>query len=440
MSLSLYRLFGFSSARQIICLYFLVFAAVSSLPSASSAPPEDICHSEDCGKSSSSNADWALLQAAHRVARQSQPGTSNTTKLVQKVTKAGLNPSGAAAPLTEEGYSAVADRCCQAEMQEYIRRQMVVLDLEVCDEAGLLGMVPYHSCEKGPQTFAKLTSDLLSDSVLRCTWVAKTGGCKPIPEDCPTFAGVLPQADCGCSRSKAAKFDLDNAQVTQSNLGGAGPDSGAEEFRIDNAGVSDKGEPFDLVITAITPYFAKFPEYNGLYGFGAITIGPPDTDGTYYAGAPFSGIVDFKFSFFEAGTSTPLVLSEVHLAIFDLDGTSDAWGIETASSKGYKGYVTDTAPDITAARLPDGRTQFVGAGTANNLANPSSPQTLTPEQRRNSVMYFYADVSSFELSFGVEQAVEPPALNGFGRIVPEWGKGRYLFFAGESSLNDRCGD
>jgi len=429
MYLSLYRPFGFSSARQIICLYVLVFAAGSSLPSASSAPPEDVCHSEDCGKSSSSNADWALLQAAHRVARQSQPpGTSNTTKLVQKVTKAGLNPSGAAAPLTEEGYSAVADRCCQAEMQEYIRRQMVVLDLEVCDEAGLLGMVPYHSCEKGPQTFAKLTADLLSDSTLRCTWVAKTGGCKPIPEDCPTFAGVLPQADCGCSRSKAAKFDLPNGQISRSNLGGLGPDTGAEEFRIDNAGVSDKEEPFDLVITAISPYNAKFPQYNGIYGFGVVNVGPPGM--TMADGSTFSGIVDFKFSFFEAGTSTPLVLSEVHLAIFDLDGTADDWGIETASSKGYKGYVTDTAPDITAARLPDGRTQFVGAGTANNLANPSSPQTLTPEQRRNSVMYFYTDVSSFELSFGVEQA---PAGSSAGN-------GRYLFFAGESSLNDRCGD
>ena len=124
------------------------------------------------------------------------------------------------------------------------------------------------------------------------------------------------------------------------------------------------------------------------------------------------------------------MLSEVHLAIFDLDGTAADWGIETASSKGYKGYVTDTTPEITASRLPDGRTQFTGSGAANNLANPKSPSTLTLEQRRNSVMYFYADVSSFVISFGVEQAPSYAAA----------GNGRYLFFAGESSLNDRCGD
>merc|ERR1719504_514342 len=123
------------------------------------------------------------------MARISQPDTSNASKLVQKVSKVGLNPSGAAAPLTEEGYSAVADRCCQAEMQEFIRRQMVELDLEVCEEAGLLGIVPYHSCEKGPQTFAKLTSNLLQDSSERCTWIANIGDCKPMPEDCPKFSG-----------------------------------------------------------------------------------------------------------------------------------------------------------------------------------------------------------------------------------------------------------
>jgi len=353
---------------------------------------------------------------------------------VQKVSKVGLNPSGAAAPLNEEGYSAVADRCCQAEMQVFIRRHMSDLNLEVCDDAGLLGIVPYHSCEKGPQTFAKLTADLLADSISRCTWLAEsvnqTGvdSCKPPPEDCPKYAGSFPDADCGCSRSKAAKFDLQNAQVTRSNLGNLGPDSGAEEFRISNAGVSDTGVPFDLVITATGEYNSKYPHYNGIYDFGTINIGPPgmaNDDGT-----TFSGNVDFKFSFFEAGNSTPLVLSEVHLSLFDLDGRSEDWGMETASSKGYKGYVTDTDPEIMASRLPDGRTQFTASGRLNNLPNPDSPSTLTYEQRRNSVMYFYADVSSFEISFGVDNA-------------PSWssaGNGRYMFFEGASSLDDRCGD
>jgi len=260
---------------------------------------------------------------------------------------------------------------------------------------------------------------------MRCTWVATTGDCKPVPEDCPTFAGLLPSADCACSRSKAASSDLTNAVLSNSNLGGLGPGSGAQEFRIQNAGASDTAESFDIVVTALSEYKAKFPQYNGLYKFGCINIGPPGQGGT-----DFPGQVDFKFSFYKAGTATPLELSEIHMAIFDLDGTSTASGIEFASSKGYKGYVTDAAPEISASRLPDGRTQFTGTGSMNNLPNPNDPLNMTLEQRRNSVMYFFVNVSSFTLTFGVEQAPSNAYI----------GNGRYLFFDLKSSLNDRCGD
>jgi hypothetical protein len=339
--------------------------------------------------------------------------------------KVGINPSGAAAPLTEDGYAAVADRCCQAEMMEFIKRQVVNLNMEVCDEAGLYGITPYHSCEKGPQTFEKLTANLLANSIQRCTWLANIGECQPKPEDCEKFLGGVPEGDCGCSKSSAAQIDFVAGELVRSNLGGLGPDTGAEEFRVRNAGVSDKAEAFDLVITTLGTYAAKYPQYNGLYnGFGAINIAPPG-----WPDASFDGSVEFRFSFYEAGTDTPLELSEAHLAIFDLDGTSSDWGIEFASSKAYRGYVTDMNPNIAATRLPDGRTQFVAQGTSNNLANPTTPDTLTDEQRRNSVMYFYTNTSSFDLTFGVTDAPTSSAA----------GNGRYLFFAGTSSLNDRCG-
>jgi len=216
-----------------------------------------------------------------------------------------------------------------------------------------------------------------------------------MPEDCPKFSGALPVGDCSCSRSRAAHIDLVNGQVTTSNLGGLGPDTGAQEFRISNAGTSNKNETFDMVITTETPYFAKYPQYNGLYnGFGAINIAPPGGDGGSFS------------------------------------GTATDWGIEYASSSAYKGYVTDVSPSILATRLPDGKTQFVGSGSANNLPNPRSPETLTDEQRRNSVMYFYVNVSSFVFTFGVEQAPSYASA----------GNGRYVMFAGTSSLNDRCAD
>jgi len=326
-----------------------------------------------------------------------------------------LNPSGAAAPLSEDGYAAVADRCCQAEMLEFIRRQVVNQGFEVCNEDGLTGIAPWHSCSKGPQTFDALTADLLKDSADRCRWLAPTGSCAARPADCPEFTTEPIPPDCSCSRSKAAHLDVFASNLTHSNLGGVGPDTGVEELRYSNAGTSSGGVPFDMVVTVSGPY--KGGAANGKNGkFGQITIKCNDPPSI------FAGPGDFTFSFVKPGTNTPVVLEEVHFAIFDLDGVSTS-GWEFASSTGYKGYVTDVTPSVVASRLPGGGTQFTSAKERRNIPNPSDPNTLNQEQRRNSVMYFYTDVSSFGINFGIEGCKT----------------GRNLFFSGTSALNDRCG-
>lgn len=377
-----------------------------------SSPQYD--QSEDCSISAPVHAQ-ALLQARQKVDKHS-------TKLLEEGSKSAssTNPSGAAAPLDEEGYSAVADRCCQAEMRQFINRQVLNLNLEVCDEDGLTGIVPHHSCEKGPQTFAALTSNLLADSEERCRWLAPAGTCGVKPADCPDYSGVPPSADCGCSRSEAADIDFSLATVAHSNLGGVGPDTGVAELRYSNAGTTNDGAPFDIVVTTLGIYQADFTSgdnKNGVSGqFGKITLAcndPPSTE---------AGPAEFMFSFVQPGTNTPTTLSEVHMAIFDLDGDLST-GVETASSKGYKGYVTDANPSVVASRLPDGRTKFSSAGLVKRIPNPTTPEALTTEQRQNSVEYIYGDVSSFVIGFGIESCKY----------------GRNLFFAGKSALSDRCG-
>jgi len=319
------------------------------------------------------------------------------------------NPSGAAAPLDEEGYSTVADRCCQAEMQVFIQRQVVNLGMEVCEEAGLVGIAPYHSCEAGPQTFAKLTANILADIEKRCTWVARAGECKERPADCAEYPG-LTLADCGCSRASASKVDFGAGTLSANNLGGVGPQAGAEEIRYANMGTSETGKAFDVVVTALGPYDPPKPEINGIKGeFGAINQRKGST-------------TDFKFSFVEPGTNTPVQLKEVHMALFDLDGNADQ--LESAASKGYKGYVTDTVPSLLASRLPDGRTQFSADGVTPNIPNPTTPDALNSLQRKGSVMYFYSGVSSFDLTFAISGTVAD--------------SGRNLFFAFQSALNNRC--
>lgn len=190
-----------------------------------------------------------------------------------------------------------------------------------------------------------------------------------------------------------------------------GPSAGVEELRYSNAGTSSTGETFDLVVITLNAYRASNPRLNGIHrGFGIITT------------ACSSEPTDFRFSFVQPGTNTPVMLAEVHMAIFDLDG-DEAHGVEIAASKGYQGYVTDATPSVVASRLADGRTKFSSSQAVDNVPNPTDPKSLTTQQRRNSVMYFYVNVTSFELTFGIESCIFS----------------RNLFFSGESALNDRCG-
>lgn len=217
--------------------------------------------------------------------------------------------------------------------------------------------------------------------------------------------------------SAASNLDIYASTISHSNLGGQGPDTGAAELRYANAGTTKDGVPFDLVVTSTGPYKPKNNNVNGKAGqFGKINAGCNPGQSPAVAGP-----TEFTFSFTQPGTNNPVVQPEVHFAIFDLDG-ADTGGLEWASSKGYKGYVTDTVPSVIASGAPGGGTKFSSSGIP-NIPNPSNPDTLTAAQRANSVMYFFVDVHDFKLNFGVD-----PCAGG-----------RNLFFAGKSALNDRCG-
>jgi len=334
-----------------------------------------------------------------------------------------VNPSGAAAPLDESGYGAVSDRCCQAEMKEFIKRVVIENNLQICHEGGLEGITPYHSCRPGSGgTFAKLTADLLSDSQSECAWVQSSGGdCLPIPDPptCPIFPEVPPASPCHCSRAAAAKVDIAGASLSRSNLGGQGPDFGqAEELHFSGSpGITSTGEPFDLVVTMIGDYDdGGMAQKNGQF-----------TKNTELGVFFVRGEATFKFSFVKPGTRTPVTVPEIHMAIFDLDGGTAGYTgtIEHASSRGYAGYVTVPEPNLSADNLPDGRTQFTGTS---NMRNPIvDMNAMTDEQANGSVMFFYRDVDSFELTFGRNR----PCSDGFCSG---------LLFAFESSLDEYCDD
>lgn len=367
---------------------------------------------ETCAEPVQSLPGGSLLQARSR-------GLSlNAVKFALNAT---VNPSGAAAPLDETGYAAVADRCCQAEMQVFIERQAVNMGYEVCQPAGLAGIVKFHSCELGVQTFEALSNNLMVDATKKCNWLAPTGTCKPLPEDCPAFPSEdLP--DCGCSRSKAVLLDFEKAVLLQNNLGGKGPDGGEAVIRFGGIGEHPTGEPFDLVISAPAGYEGTSSNN------GKSKISPKFAQlAIKCTGNPagWDGNVKMQLSFVKPGTTTPVVLPAFFFALFDVDAMLGVRARQTASGKGYKGYVTDVNTDLAASKGADGSTKFTA--TKDDVPNPTDPMSATQAQRGSMVMYFYESMSSFEFTLGCEADA--------GVTTAE----KWFNFAGVSALMDRCG-
>merc|ERR1719486_408310 len=113
----------------------------------------------------------------------------------------GTVPIGTSAPLSEDGYLAVAKTCCNREMYDFVRRTISSMSMEVCDEGGLMGLVPWFTCETAgvmkskpdptyTGSFVELQQVLQANQrPTKCFFVAQKGSCEAWP--------VQDQAECG---------------------------------------------------------------------------------------------------------------------------------------------------------------------------------------------------------------------------------------------------
>merc|ERR1719487_1256066 len=98
-----------------------------------------------------------------------------------------LQGPGAYEELSEAGYQAVAECCCNYQMETFIRRVIDSMDLELCGEGGLMGFVPYYSCEKGVKDYQTLVQEL-TDGPARtaeCPVATDPGSCPTDNANCP---------------------------------------------------------------------------------------------------------------------------------------------------------------------------------------------------------------------------------------------------------------
>jgi len=204
------------------------------------------------------------------------------------------------------------------------------------------------------------------------------------------------------------------ARLMHQNLGGQGPDSGVQNTRFGNVGTYD-GRPFDLIITAMTPFVAgKSPPNPSLSGkFGEINI---------RAGTS----TDFRFSFEDSESSASVRLDKFEFSFFGISsgGPTD----ERLILKDFDEYFTDEGYEFEISPATEGRTVFKSTHPGKGCHRPTDPNELEEVDCKNmvvdrlkrAVMFSFSRKSFFDIT--VESECSRGACPG----------GRNILFAGRS--------
>lgn len=339
------------------------------------------------------------------------------------------------APLDAAGYDLVKQQCCFAGMTEFIVLLAGSMGYEICNSGFGPGLASWHGCE-GPgatQTFSTLQDGINAHSADRCTSLSTTKQCTKPPADCPDFSGLPPPPQCGCSLSKinANAIDFGSATVTQSNLGGVGPSTGAQEIRYEGIGRVGS-QVIDLVVEVLGgTYQPDNPVYNGKYPRNMVQqngqwqdAGPGKFGAISLKG---HGKADFKFTFVKTKTSTEIQVEEFVFTFLDFDFDNAMY--ESIELSDFAGYVVEDDTALQISRSADGlRTVFENRGKdLGGIPGPySDPMSLTQDQRRASVMFFFKKKSSFQISGGIAP---------YG---PGGAYARSILLSTSSSMADHC--
>jgi len=218
-------------------------------------------------------------------------------------------------------------------------------------------------------------------------------------------------------------LDLTHATVSHSNLGGAGPDAGAETLVYSNVFPNT-----DLVISASSSYTPNVLNanggvlHNGLHGgFGVINMA-------------CDGSVDLDFSFVDSrlGSLGQSVTPAPFLFTwFDADHGMAHESREAITVSGFSSYhITDlSALDITevngalsevALSQGNGAATFTSTMRGGKVDNPVSPLTLTRLQEDRTVGLLFSGKSSFTVTLAETGYANP--------------QGRNFYFSGSSAM------
>ena len=249
-----------------------------------------------------------------------------------------------------------------------------------------------------------LYNDCLFDFCLECDDDAAIQFVAEDEDENPDPICVAGAPECAPEEVCNNVVKMNTLTVTQNNLGGVGPDEGAEEIRYGNAAVVN-GKAVDLVLTTDGEFKSSKPSKNGNAGaFGVLNV-------------KCGSSVSVTMKVVDAETGAPVTLDAVALTWYDLDEGKKAKGRATVTTCGSTGAIVSENTELTVVREGDcsSATSSV-AGTGKD--NPKSPHQLDSVQVSRSVTLPFKQVSEFSSTLSLAKG----------------SKGRNFLFALEPSV------
>jgi len=209
-------------------------------------------------------------------------------------------------------------------------------------------------------------------------------------------AMMNPEATCNVNKgdsclpcnicTSSTKVDLSN--VVQNNLGGLGPDSGAEEIRYKNA-IDLDGRKVDVVLAAENTYGTPKSSVNGNSdgGFGVFTMRTKTS-------------TNFKFSFVDANTEEPVGIKDLALTFYDLDQAKNTRQQEKITACGA-GEVYTTSDTELVHDNSGVCHSFTSTTKGTGKDNPSLADDLTKTQAARSVTYEFHSRATISFSASI---------------------------------------
>jgi len=226
-----------------------------------------------------------------------------------------------------------------------------------------------------------LYNDCLFDFCLECEDQAALSFVENEEDDHPDPVCVQGASECSPEEVCTKSVKMNTLTVTQNNLGGVGPDEGAEEIRYSNAAVVD-GHAVDLVLTTDGTFKTSHPSKNGNAGaFGILNV----KCGT-------SLTVTMKVVDSESGA--PVTLDSVALTWYDLDEGKNAKGRATVLTCGSTGAMVSENTELSVVR-EGGCSSTTSSVAGTGKDNPRSPHNLNSLQISRSVTLPFKKVSEF---------------------------------------------